>query len=202
MKVNNDKKTVLSFTYYFAILLLMKYVALLRGINVGGKKKVVMSDLKQMFEQLGFSDVTTLLNSGNVVFTTTNMTEVGDVKQKIEAQIIKTFGFTSQIIVRKDEEIQKIVEADPFKEIEITPDTRLYVSFLADKYPKLQIPYETPEKDMKILQVVQGAVCSVIQLSSDKGTVDLMSFIEKEFGKNSTTRNWNTVIKIHQALTS
>jgi len=174
----------------------MKYVALLRGINVGGNKKVPMTDLKKVFEELGFTDVKTLLNSGNVVFST-NKTEVSDLKKTIEQSLVKMFGFEIPVIVRPQEEMKRLVDENPFKTIEITPDIRLYVTFLAEAPSShLKIPYESVTKDLRILAVTDSEVCSMVVLSRIKGTLDLMGFIEKEFGKNVTTRNWNTVVKL------
>jgi uncharacterized protein (DUF1697 family) len=174
----------------------MKYIAFLRGINVGGNKKVPMGDLKKMFEASGFTDVKTLLNSGNVVFSS-DETEISAIKNSIEQSLIKKFGFAIPVIVRSQEKIKQLVEDSPFKHIEVTKDVRLYVTFLAET-PKtsLKIPYESEDKALRILRVSNSEVCSLVVLSAIKGTLDLMGFIEKEFGKNVTTRNWNTVVKL------
>jgi uncharacterized protein (DUF1697 family) len=94
-------------------------------------------------------------------------------------------------------EIQELADSNPFKKITVTPQMRLYVTFLSEK-PKssLKIPYESPEKDFKIVRVSNNEVCSVLTLSPNTGTVDAMSVLEKEFGRKVTTRNWNTVIKL------
>ena len=71
------------------------------------------------------------------------------------------------------------------------------MTFLGDKpTSKLKIPYASPEKDFQILRVTAGEVCSFLVISAEKKSVDLMKIIEKEFGKNVTTRNWNTVLKL------
>jgi len=174
----------------------MNYVALLRGVNVGGNTKVPMTDLKKTFELLGFTDVRTVLNSGNVVFTAKE-DEISLVAQQIEEKLEKTFGFSIRVMVRIKDEVKSLVDSDPFRKVIITPETRLYVTFFS-KEPKmnLQIPYESPEKNFSILQVSNHEICSVLILSSKRGTVDLMSFIGKNYGKNITTRNWNTVRKL------
>ena len=174
----------------------MKYLAFLRGINVGGNTKVPMIDLKKAFAELGFMDSKTLLNSGNVVFFSTEK-DTRLLRQKIELKLETTFGFAIRTIVRPSDEIKSLVTADPFKTITITPETRLYVTFLSDAPASgLKIPYESPEKDFRILCVSNQAICSVLILSPKRGTVDVMSFIEKEFGRNVTTRSWNTVKKL------
>ena len=95
------------------------------------------------------------------------------------------------------EKIENLVDENPFKKVPVTAFTRLYVTFLSEK-PKtnLKIPYESPKKDFKIIRVSSGTVCSVGTLSKNGQTIDLMSFLEKEFGKKVTTRNWNTITRI------
>jgi uncharacterized protein (DUF1697 family) len=76
----------------------------------------------------------------------------------------------------------------------------LYVTFLTEKHQSsLKIPYESPDKNLKIIRATASEVCSVVTLSPNTGTVDLMSFLEKEFGRKITTRNWNTIGKILKA---
>ncbi len=174
------------------------YVAFLRGINVGGNKKVAMADLKKMLEGLKFKNVKTLLNSGNVVLETETVNrEV--LQEMIYEQFKKCFGFESGILVRTLGEIQKLVDADPFKGIAVTADIRLYVTFLSEKTKSsLKIPYNSPEKYFRILRASEDEVCSVLDLSKGRGSVDAMGILEKEYGKKVTTRNWNTVLKLLQ----
>lgn len=172
------------------------YAALLRGINVGGNKKVPMAVLKKMVEKMGYKNVKTLLASGNVVFEAAE-TDADKVRAACEKQFEKTFGFTSSFIIRRISDIAALAKSDPFKGITVTPATRLYVTFLSAKpASKLKIPYVSPEKDFRILKVTAGEVLSVLDLSKGTGTVDAMKIIEQEFGKNVTTRNWNTVLKL------
>jgi uncharacterized protein (DUF1697 family) len=174
----------------------MKYIAFLRGINVGGNKKVPMIDLKKSLESFDLTDVKTLLNSGNVVFETQEK-EASLITQQIQQKLEKDFGFKIPVIIRTSEELQFLVATDPFRNITITPETRLYVTFSSEETKgNLKIPYESSEKDFGILQVSNANICSFLILSPKRGTIDLMRFIEKEFGKKVTTRNWNTVVKL------
>jgi uncharacterized protein (DUF1697 family) len=172
------------------------YVAFLRGINLGGHRQVRMDELKALFCSMGFQNVRTLLNSGNVLFETREKAKSPLVK-KIEEELRKTFGYEVAVILWTIREIQDLVDSDPFKKVKITPETRLYITFLSDK-PKssLKFPYESPQKDVKILCVQNGAVCTVVTATPKRGTTEAMSLLEKEFGKRVTTRNWNTVTKI------
>lgn len=173
-----------------------RYVAFLRGINVGGNKMIPMAKLKTMFESLGFTNVKTLLATGNILFnaaTTKPETLAALIEKKIEA----TFGMHSHAIIRSLSTIQKLIDADPFKKIKVTPQTRLYITFLATKPTStLKIPYASPGRDFEILSVTDTEIRSVLTLNDTTRSVDAMQIIEKEYGKNVTTRNWNTVMKI------
>src|SRR5436305_9733791 len=141
-----------------------KFVALLRGINVGGNKLIKMDDLKKWFAALGFKNVKTIPNSGNVLF------ESGDddedaLGKKIADKLKKEVGHEVGIQVRSIEEIQELADRDPFKKIKVTPETRLYITFLVDKpKSKLKIPYTSPQKDFRILEVTSREICSVVDL--------------------------------------
>lgn len=175
----------------------MQYVALLRGINVGGNKKVPMADLKKLLEQSGYTNVKTLLASGNAVFESSEK-KVANIAKNIEAIIQKKFDFPVPTVVRSMAEMQKLIQKDPFKGIKVTPEIRFYVTFRGDPIKKssLKIPYKDENVEYRILTVDDGEICSYLVLGKDRGTVDAMGILEKEFGKNITTRNWNTVQKI------
>lgn len=172
------------------------FIAFLRGINVGGNKKVPMADLKIMFETMGYTNIRTLLNSGNVLFDA-DETSASLLAEAIEAQMEQTFGFGAHTIIRTLDEMQALVQSNPFKGIRVTPAMRLYITFLTDKPTgKLKIPYESPDKLFKILAVTDSHICSVLTVTDTKNTTDAMGILEKEYGKNVTTRNWNTVEKM------
>ena len=186
--------------YHTFLKSMIRYVALLRGINVGGNKKVSMGDLQAMVMLLSCTNVKTLLNSGNVVFDSLETNEKSLTK-KLEETFAKTFGFESKFIVRKLSDIAAMVKNDPFKQVHVTPEHRLYVTFFADPSAgglttSLKLPYLSPNKDFHILQKTDREVFWMITLSAKTRTTDAMNFIEKEFSKFSTTRNWNTVKKI------
>jgi uncharacterized protein (DUF1697 family) len=171
-----------------------KYVALLRGINVGGHKKVPMADLKKTLEKMGFKNVRTLLASGNVLFEAPEKTAVSS--EAIEASLKKKFGFTVPVILIPFSKIDDIIKTDPFRKIKLTPEIRRYATFLSEKTKsKLPIPYRSPDGSLAILSVSGNTIFSILDISRSK-TPDAMNILEKEFGKNITTRNWNTIIKI------
>lgn len=170
-----------------------KHIALLRGINVGGHHKVPMAELRSELEKLGFSNIVTLLNSGNVIF---EATETTDFETKIEARLQKVFGFPIPVILRNFEEISAMIKSNPFENIEVTENTRLYISFLKnDPHNNLTLPYLSQDRSFQIIAVNGNTIFSVLDLSIGK-TVKGMEDLERLFGKEITTRNWNTIIKL------
>src|SRR5579859_237738 len=173
-----------------------RYAAFLRGINVGGRKPVKMEDLRKTFAALGFQNIETVVASGNVIFDAAEP-GVGALVEGIEGKLNQVFGHEIGILVRSLKELQDLARLNPFKKIEVTPQTRLYVTFLSQKPKKrLKIPHESSGKGFRILRVSDREVCSVVTLSPSWGTTDSMAVLEKEFGKRITTRNWNTITKI------
>ncbi len=172
-----------------------RYVAFLRGINVGGHHKVPMAELRKVLEGVGFCDVKTLLASGNVMFEAEKQS-ANALSRKIEDTLEKKFGFQIGTIVLTGSGLEKMVKSEPFKGIKVGPQTRLYSTFLSAK-PKsnLKVPYASADRSFRILDVTSTAVFSVLDLSKTQ-TTDAMQIVEKEFGKNVTTRNWNTVLKM------
>ena len=176
------------------------YIAFLRGINVGGNTLVKMDDLKKTFASLSFNNIKTILASGNILFDTTE-TDVVSLSQKIQQILKKIYGFEITVILRTGKKIQSLINTDPFKNCQVTPNTRFHVTFIDEKsHSNLSIPYESTEKDFRILCNISGVVCSAIELSPNRGTTELMKLLEKEFGKKITTRTWNTVTKIAKSF--
>ena len=177
-----------------------RYIAFLRGINVGGHKPVKMEELGKAFAALGFQNIKTLLASGNVLFEAAKPEAVDALAKKIEDELNRAFGHKTGVLLRSLKEIQDLARLDPFKKIKVTPQTRLYVTFLSQKPKKaLKAPYEPSGKDFKILRVSNHDVCSVLTLSPNWGTTDSMAILDKEFGPEITTRNWKTIVKILEA---
>ncbi len=175
------------------------YVAFLRGINVG-KRQVQMTKLKSAFDKMGFSEVATILATGNVIFNSDN-DDIVKLTESIEYDLEKIFGFPVHVIVRTAAAIKKLLTSDPFKGIKVTPDTRLYVTYLSEPHESsLPIPYVSKDKEFKIMKVTDTEVISMLILAPETRTVEVMAIIEKEFGKNVTTRNWNTVVRLADAM--
>jgi uncharacterized protein (DUF1697 family) len=179
----------------------VRYVAFLRGINVGGHKPVKMADLRTMFVAMGFQNVKTILASGNVLFDAPPGAGLPDnvleLAAHIEARLQKVSGYPITAALRTMADLQRLVDSDPFEGVAITPTTRLYVTFLSDPTTRRpDLTHDAPENDLRIIRVSPGEVCSVLTLSPAWGTTDLMTLLEREFGRGVTTRNWNTIGKV------
>jgi uncharacterized protein (DUF1697 family) len=130
-----------------------KYVAFLRGINVGGHHKVPMADLRLAIEELGFKNVTTLLNSGNVIFEAKSKS-INVIEQELRLKLAETFGFDIPVVLRTATMVQELFEADPFRNEALHKDIRWYVSLLkTENEIDLELPWTNPDKSFKILEL-------------------------------------------------
>ncbi|HLO02611.1 MAG TPA: DUF1697 domain-containing protein [Symbiobacteriaceae bacterium] len=165
------------------------YIALLRAINVSGKNIIKMADLKQMFERMGLARVQTYIQSGNVLFQSTE--EAAPLRQRIEAEIQSVFGLTVTVILRTEAALAQVVARCPF-----AVDEGLYVSFLAEAPAAagieklMEYPFETEE-----CRVLGEEVYLLyrVRVSDSKVT---NSLLEKRLGVPSTARNWRTISKL------
>lgn len=177
----------------------MKYIAFLRGINVSGHHKVPMAELRKELAKLEFSNIITLLNSGNVIFESTSEDEES-LEQSIAEHLEKVFGFQIPVLIRNANDISELINGNPFKNIEVTKDIRLYISFLKEKTgADISLPWSTEDGAFRILEIKDRAIVSVVNLTSTQ-TTKAMEILEKFFGKNITTRNWNTLKRIAEKV--
>jgi uncharacterized protein (DUF1697 family) len=174
------------------------YVALLRCImptnpNMRNEK------LRGVFESLGFKNVATVIASGNVVFET-NSKNTKALEAKIEKALPAQLGFTSTTIIRSREALQQLVDQNPFKDLQDTPKSRLNVTFLKNA-PNITFtfPYIAKDKSYKLIALDARTIGSIIDLSG-AGSPDVMLWLEKQFGKQITTRTWRTVHRILEKM--
>lgn len=174
------------------------YVALLRGI--GPANPNMRNDkLRGVFEGLGFGNVRTVISSGNVLFET-DSSEVRAMESTIEEALPQQLGFASTTIIRSRAEIQALVAQDPFRGVDHSDKTNLNVTFLKRRPRTVRtFPYRPRDRAYTILGIYGREVCSVIDLTSAK-TPDLMGWMEKEFGREVTTRTFKTVQRILRRL--
>ena len=175
-----------------------KYVALLRGINVGGKNMVSMNALRAVFEELGFTGVVTYINSGNVVFSTT-LKKPAQIVSRIEAAIETNFGFPVRVVVRDAQSIHVLCKAIPESFLENT-EQRTYVLFLWDHYDS--------QATLKLISIQQGIddvryLPGAIVWNLARKHINrsgMRKFISTEVYKQMTARNITTVRKLGELL--
>jgi uncharacterized protein (DUF1697 family) len=173
---------------------MQKYVALLRGINVGGNKKVEMLKLKTIFESLGFFNVITYINSGNVIFEIDNKS-TNTLTQKIEKALDDRLVFPVKILLRNAENIQRLAEKIPEKWKNDTKQ-KTDVLFLWDKYDnKKTISLIKINSDIDELRYFPGAIVWNVKRSNYSKS-GMRKFIGTQVYKNMTARNINTVRKL------
>ncbi|MDM0113068.1 DUF1697 domain-containing protein [Variovorax sp. J22R133] len=165
-----------------------RYVALLRGVSPMNAK---MPELKRCVEGAGFTNVKTVLSSGNVVFDARKAAEKS-LERKLEAAMQASLGRSFHTIVRSAEHLRGVLEADPYRAFELAPNAKRVVTFLREPGEgQLKLPIELD--DAQILCVAGQEVFSAY-VAGDKGPV-FMRLIEKTFGTGVTTRTWETVRK-------
>lgn len=174
------------------------YVALLRGI-APSNPNMRNEKLREVFEGLGFSNVRTVISSGNVLFETDSRA-ARTMEATVEKALPEQLGFSSTTIIRSKQELHAVVDRDPFAGMTHSGKTNLNVTFLKKK-PKIRLkfPHRPRGSGYTILGVYDREICSVTDLTRS-GTPDLMQWLEKEFGKEITTRTYNTVGRILQKL--
>jgi len=167
------------------------FISLIRGINVGGRKRVGMADLVQLCQSLGFTNVRTYLRSGNVLFESPHGNP-GQLSAMIGEKMSREFGFPVKVILRTSEELRSIIANNPLAKEGLEAD-KLHVAFLSG------IPPEAfPENMMKGHDGPDRYVIAAreVYLSCPNGygrTKFSTSFFEKKLGVAATTRNWKTV---------
>jgi len=174
---------------------MITYIALLRGINVGGNKVIKMQELKAMFQSLQFDNVRTYIQSGNVVFESGEVSS-SRIGEMIEQEIKATFGFDVSVMIRTLEELERTLANNPFNLSNEEDFKRLYVSFLAaepsaDSLEKLRRYEDGPDK----LRIVGKELYVLYEISVSKSALFKVS-MDKLLGMPVTARNWNTVNKL------
>ena len=170
------------------------HIALLRGINVGGHKKIAMSDLRGFVTDLGFDDVRSLLQSGNLVFQ--GMPSGVDLERLLEVEAEVRLDLRTTFLVRTAKEWEAVIKRNPFREAAESDPAHLVVIFLKD-VPRphavnlLQSAIKGPEvmrTGDRQLYIVYPAGIARSRLTN--------KLIEDKLGTQGTGRNWNTVLKL------
>jgi uncharacterized protein (DUF1697 family) len=166
------------------------WVALLRGINLGARNKISTGDLRELVSGLGAEDVTTYLQSGNVVFRSSGARR--DLTLAIESEIGSRLGLDVTVVLRTKAELAKLVAGNPFADDE-RDESKLHVTFLAEQpTPARVATLEEKRFAPDELRVTRGAV--YLHCPEGYGRSKLSNtFFEKQLDVPATTRNWRTV---------
>jgi len=173
------------------------FLSILRGINVSGQKKIVMADLKALYEELGFKNVTTYIQSGNVIFAAKNADSLA---KKIEEKILKKYEYNVPVIIRTGDEMQSILAENPFLQNKNIALDKLHVTFLSDA-PKQELLDKTKELNYEPDQFIIIEREVYLHCPNGYGRTKLTnSFFENKLKVKATTRNWKTVNELFKII--
>jgi uncharacterized protein (DUF1697 family) len=174
-----------------------RYVALLRGINLGGHNRVLMPDLRALFASLGAEDVVTHVQSGNVIFKSAN--GPGKLTDAIEKRIRRDLGLSVTVLLRTRPQLAKVLAGNPFA-AGGNESTKLHVTFLAEKPDLARVRELDPERAQPDeFQVVGQEI--YLHCPNGYGRSKLTNaYFEKQLGVAATTRNWKTVTKLAELV--
>jgi len=177
------------------------FISILRGINVSGQKKILMKDLKLLYENLQLTDVKTYIQSGNVVFNMSEAYNETTLCKKIETAIFEKYAFEVPVIIRTKEEIQEIINSNPFlNEDSINPE-KLHVTFLSKKPLTINLNSIEPLNYLPDRFRMAGREI-FLHCPVNYGETKLSNkFFESKLKVSATTRNWKTVNRLFEMLT-
>jgi uncharacterized protein (DUF1697 family) len=169
------------------------WVALLRGINVSGQRKVAMADLRAVHEGLGHAEVVTYIQSGNVVFDAD--ADAARLTTSIEEAVAVAFGFSVPVVVRTSEELWSAAAANPYPDAGADPQ-RVATAFLDAAPAAERVEEFDPDVHTPDVCVLDGREVHLF-CPSGFGTTKLTNtYLERHLGVAATTRNWRTIIKL------
>ena len=163
-------------------------VGLLRGVNVGGRNALAMAELRSLFESLGHRDVTTFIQSGNILFTPAAPVTAGE----LEAAIRGRFGLEVSVMLRTGRQLRRVLGTNPFPSAE---PSALHVGFLAEKPQPAAVRALDPGRYEPEAYVLRGTEL-YLHLPAGMGRAKLPAYLGKAVGVPTTYRNWATVEKL------
>jgi uncharacterized protein (DUF1697 family) len=175
-----------------------KHVALLRGINVGGKNMLPMKDLAAMFAKAGCADVTTYIQSGNVVFCAEDKV-IAELDAEIARLVEARFGLRVPVVLRTAAEIDAVIRANPFLKAGANEET-LHVCFLADRPGKDLVAELDAGRSTPDAFAVVGREIYMQLVKGVSGTKLTNAYFDSKLKTVSTMRNWRTVLKLAEML--
>lgn len=172
------------------------YIALLRGINVGGHNVIKMKDLKVMFEELGLQNVSTYIQSGNVIFTSDMKT--GQLQEKIEHEIEKRFGFQVTVILRAACVFENLIHNCPYPVDTLQEGESVHLVLL-EKEPLQEalIRLNKYKNELEDFIINDKEIYLHLHISFHKSKLAMQS---QKLGVAATVRNWKTIVKLESML--
>ena len=175
---------------------MIRYIAFLRAINVGGRKLIKMEALRGVLARAGLRNVRTYIQSGNVIFETAEK-DSSALAKRIEKNIRREFSHEVTVILMTLAEFDEIVSRNSFKRIKPGSDVMLFVSFLAGKPAgKQKLPLTSLTENLDVIDMTDRAAFIVARRKKDGRFGFPNTFVEKQLGVLATTRNLTTVFKI------
>jgi uncharacterized protein (DUF1697 family) len=174
------------------------YLALLRGINVGGKNKILMKDLSAMFVDAGCKKVRTFIQSGNVIFDAPAKLSTR-VPNLIAAQIAASLGYKTPVIVRSLPELADAISSNPFLSAG-APEDALHLLFLADEPDPARVLALDPNRSPADEYIVRGRDVYLRLRNSAADTKLTNAYFDSKLATISTGRNWRTVTKLLELM--
>jgi uncharacterized protein (DUF1697 family) len=172
------------------------YLALLRGINVGGKNKLPMKDLIAMFTAAECCDVRTFIQSGNVVFSAAEGIEA-ELSGLIAAQITRQFGYKVPVVLRTAAELGGVVRNNPFRKAG-APEGELHVLFLANLPAPRRVQDLDPNRSPPDAFAVRGREVYLRLPNGVAASKLTNAYFDSKLATTSTGRNWRTVTKLYE----
>ena len=171
------------------------YIALFRGINVSGQKKIKMADLRQHMQALGFDQVRTYIQSGNLIFQS-EVVAKDELEKQIEEKILAEYGFEVSVIIRTPEELQAILVENPFLQNPENDPKRFYVAVLASE-PTTERLDVLAEKDYapEAYAILGKTLYFYVPNGYGRSKMN-NNFFENKLKVVATTRNWRTMHKL------
>ena len=171
-----------------------RYVALLRSVNVAGHGRLAMADLVRSFESLGYDDITTYIQTGNVLFGSSSKSP-SRLVSAIEAQLAQDFGTSPAVLVRTVDDLLRVGASSPYAQAGADP-ARHHVTFLAAAPSAARLAAFTAPASGRDELVIDGLEVYVHTPDGYATTKLTGTYLERHLGVRSTTRNWNTVTKL------
>ena|SRR6266480_2535500 len=165
-----------------------RYVVLLRAVNLGSTNKVAMADLRELFESLGYGDVRTFIQSGNVVFSSTATVKA----PPIEAALADRFGFSIPVMLRSQRQLAAVVKGNPFADVD---PARIHVGFLA-RPPGAKARAGLDKSECAPDQFRIRGSDAYLHLAGGVANNKVTGYLTRKLGIPMTVRTWQTVTKL------